>query len=135
MDTKNSADSQTVNAPGKTQDSYAGKIVGSYLSILTKVQCRYEGVVEAFDKAEKTITLTQVKSFGSEGRKGGNDEVPPSQTVHAKVKFRLDFLQKFDIIQKPSSSVDPAIIASEESERPKPPQKQRRLLTGPRNED
>lgn len=97
-------------------DSNANKIVGQLLSILTKVQCRYEGVVEAVDKTEKTITLKSVRSFGTEGRKGGAEEVPPSETVHAKVKFRLDFLVKFDIIKKTQATSDPAIISQEEEE-------------------
>ena len=58
------------------------------------------------------MTLLNVKSFGSEGRKGGN-EIPPSESDIPQVIFKVDHIKDFKIITKPDPILlDPAIISA-----------------------
>ena len=54
-------------------DSYTGCKV----SLITKALVRYEGIVLKLAKVEKAMHLSQVRSFGTEGRKNGQNEMPP----------------------------------------------------------
>jgi protein LSM14 len=49
--------------------------LGSKLHILTIAQVRYEGVLSEVDPVNKAMTLINVKSFGTEGRRGGVNEI------------------------------------------------------------
>jgi protein LSM14 len=42
---------------------------------------RYEGTLVKIDKAARSMHLQNVKSFGSEGRRDGQGEIPGSDTV------------------------------------------------------
>ena len=50
--------------------------MGSKLQILTIAQVRYEGVLSEVDPINKAMTLINVKSYGSEGRRNGVNEIP-----------------------------------------------------------
>jgi protein LSM14 len=43
--------------------------------LITNAQVRYEGTLVEVDKAERSMKLKSVKSFGTEGRRGGVNEV------------------------------------------------------------
>ena len=61
------------------------------------------------------MTLQSVKSFGTEGRRNGVNEIPPSpNTEYDHIKFKVDQLDDLKLIQAPTAQdLDPAIIASE----------------------
>lgn len=67
------------------------------------------------------MSLKNVKGFGTEGRRNGESEIPPSENILGTVKFRVDLVKTFEIIEKKSEeeeeeeeTVDPAIISTEE---------------------
>lgn len=69
------------------------------------------------------MSLKNVKQMGTEGRREGENEIPPNEVVLGMVKFRVDLIKTFDIIEKPESDEevddgDPAIISSEVGEEP-----------------
>ncbi len=50
---------------------------------------RYVGILHEIDSANSTVSLEQVKSFGTEGRKGDPSlEIPPSDNVFEYIIFR-----------------------------------------------
>ena len=64
------------------------------------------------------MTFKNVKGFGTEGRRNGENEIPPSESILGTVKFRVDLVKTFEIIEKPEEEkeeavADPAIISQE----------------------
>jgi protein LSM14 len=54
-------------------------LVGSLLQLITNAQVRYEGTLVEVDKTERSMKLKDVRSYGTEGRRGGVNEVDPSE--------------------------------------------------------
>lgn len=50
------------------------------MQILTIAQVRYEGVLSEVDPINKAMTLINVKSHGTEGRRNGVNEIAPAET-------------------------------------------------------
>lgn len=46
------------------------------------------------------MTLKNVRGFGSEGRKGDGNEIPPFDKELASVKFKVDLIIDFKIVPK-----------------------------------
>ena len=53
------------------------------------------------DKVKKTMSLKDVKNMGTEGRRNGVNELPASENILGMVKFRVDLVKTFKIIEKP----------------------------------
>ena len=51
------------------------QLVGSLIELITNAQVRYEGTLVEVDQAERSMKLKSVRSFGTEGRRGGVNEV------------------------------------------------------------
>ena len=67
------------------------------------------------------MSLKNVKGFGTEGRRNGVNEIPPNESVLGSVKFRVDLVKTFEIIDKPTEEaeeevVDPAIVSQDQTE-------------------
>jgi protein LSM14 len=74
---------------------------------------RYQGTLVDADKSKKTMTLKNVKNFGSEGRRNGVNEVPSSDSILGMVKFKVELIRDFTIVkQEQTEEQDPAIIES-----------------------
>ena len=78
------------------------------------------------------MSLKNVKQMGTEGRRDGENEIPPNEVVLGMVKFRVDLIKTFEIIDKPeeedANDGDPAIISSEvgdEEQEAKKPRQER----------
>jgi hypothetical protein len=65
----------------KSQASKSNDIIGSYLSLITKAESRYEGTLFEVDRQNKTMSLKNVKNFGTEGRRNGENELPKSDSI------------------------------------------------------
>lgn len=50
-------------------------LLGAKISIMTAVGARYEGILREVDAAKKSMVLINVKSFGTEGRRNGVNEI------------------------------------------------------------
>lgn len=88
-------------------------ILGSKLSIVTTAFVRYEGILREVDPINKAMTLINIRCFGTEGRRGGDNEIAPSTTDIGEARFKVDHIKDFKIIGKPEPMLlDPAIISS-----------------------
>lgn len=77
---------------------------------------RYEGVLQEIDPVNKVMTLMNVKSYGTEGRRKGQNEIAASEQDITVARFKVDHIQDFKIIEKPNPALlDPAIISSSTS--------------------
>ena len=91
----------------------SSNILGSKLQIITTAQVRYEGILTQVDPINKAMTLINVKSYGSEGRREGVNEILPADNDIEEVLFKVDHIKDFKIIEKPNPALlDPAIISA-----------------------
>lgn len=80
--------------PGGTAPPNANKI-----SIITKSEIRYEGVLYNINPQDQNITLCNVKSFGTEGRRPGN-ELAPSPQIHDYIIFRGTDIKDLKVLEQ-----------------------------------
>jgi len=91
------------------------------ISIITKANLRYEGILYNINAEDQQITLTQVRSFGTEGRRPGN-EIGPTPDIHEYIVFKgsdikdLKVLENQPVVEKktevPEKPVQPEVSKS-----------------------
>ena len=104
--------------------------VGARLSLISKSDIRYVGVLHEIDSANSTVSLENVVSFGTEGRKGDPaKEVPPSDQVFEYIVFRGSDVKDLRVEQQAAAQQppaqrpvpqDPAIVSVSSSSRDDP---------------
>ncbi|OTF74239.1 LSM14-like protein, partial [Euroglyphus maynei] len=83
---------------------------GSKISLISKSEIRYEGILYTVDPKESTIALAQVRSFGSEDRVV-EKPVPPRDEIFQYIIFRASDIKDLIVDKPPSPALtDPAII-------------------------
>ncbi len=81
------------------------------LSVTSRSDIRYEGTLTALDEDTATIRLSNVRSFGTEGRRRGDDEIPPAppDAVFDYITFRGRDIQDLKVI---TGRIPPAAAAA-----------------------
>jgi protein LSM14 len=110
------------------------EFIESRISLISKSGNRYVGTLVEINSEAGTVSLGDVRVFGTEGRNGGDDENPPSDVVCEQIVFRASDLKDLRIeelaneMAPPAMSQDPTIIASLQSQSRKDgaPQEQQR---------
>jgi protein LSM14 len=79
--------------------------LGSRISLISKKNIRYEGILYSINEADATVALQDVKSFGTEGRElldatGFSTFVPPNDQVHAYLLFRGQDIKDLHVHEK-----------------------------------
>lgn len=67
------------------------------------------------DTAAKTMSLKNVQSFGTEGRRNGVNEVAASENILGMVKFKVELIKEFNIVKQETQEDDPAILEQVEA--------------------
>ena len=97
--------------------------VNSTISLITKSNIRYEGVLVQLKSVGKRLLLKDVKSFGTEGRNNGVNEVPTPaaddpNNLYSLVEFQIPMIKELYVIKQPAAPVvsDPAIVSVTQTE-------------------
>jgi len=98
---------------------------GTKISLISKSDIRYEGILEEINAESSTIALSQVRSFGTEGRIGDpTREIAASPAVYIYICFRAGDVKDLHVVESaapqhapPQVPDDPAILGTA-----KPPQ-------------
>ena len=72
--------------------------IGSKITVVSNMGVRYEGILNAIDTVASTVELTNVVSFGTEGR--GTTQIQGSNTVYPNVVFRGSDIKDLKVIQQ-----------------------------------
>jgi protein LSM14 len=100
-------------APPSNGSLQSGSILGSKISLITNALVRYEGILSEVDPIKKSMTLISVRSFGTEGRRNGVNEINMIDSEIPQVQFKVDQIKDFKIISKPDLTLlDPAILST-----------------------
>ncbi|KAJ3162054.1 Protein LSM14 A [Geranomyces michiganensis] len=93
--------------------------LGSKISLISKSDIRYVGILIQIDQDESTVSLQNVQSWGTEGRRTNPaEELPPSEEIFPYVVFRgadvkdLHVMTAPEVPPAPRVPNDPAVIRS-----------------------
>lgn len=89
--------------------------IGSKISLISKAQIRYEGILSSVDTDRSTVALAKVKSYGTEDRHTDRP-VPPKDGVYEYIIFRGSDIKDITVSEPPKQHHglprDPAIVQS-----------------------
>ncbi|QLQ82471.1 hypothetical protein HG537_0H02330 [Torulaspora globosa] len=90
--------------------------IGKTISLVSVTDNRYVGLLEEIDSEKGTVTLRDVRCFGTEGRKHwGPDEIYPNPTVYRSVKFNGNEVKDLSILDVKLEEVQPVLAPQSQS--------------------
>nr|XP_061814618.1 protein LSM14 homolog B-B-like [Nerophis lumbriciformis] len=89
--------------------------IGSKISLISKAQIRYEGILSSVDTERSTVALAKVKSYGTEDRRT-DSPVPPKVEMYEYIIFRGSDIKDITVSEPVKTHHglprDPAIVQS-----------------------
>ncbi|KAM8914488.1 protein LSM14 homolog B-like [Spinachia spinachia] len=89
--------------------------IGSKISLISKAQMRYEGILSSVDTDRSTVALAKVKSYGTEDRHADRP-APPKDDIYEFIIFRGSDIKDIIVSEPPKPHHglprDPAIVQS-----------------------
>ena len=89
------------------------EFIGALISLISKSDIRYQGLLASINPEQATIALEKVRSWGTEGRLSSqgrsSEEIPPSDHVYEYIMFRAADVKdlKIDDPNPPKQQVAP----------------------------
>lgn len=84
--------------------------IGKTISLISVTDNRYVGLLEDIDSDKGTVTLQNVRCFGTEGRKNwGPEEIYPNPNVYRDVRFNGNEVKDLSILDVKLEEVQPVL--------------------------
>ena len=81
-----------------------GDYIGSKISLISRSEIRYEGILHSINNVDSSLTLQNVKSYGTEGRKQIGPQIPPSAEIYDYIMFKGTDIKDIQIDQVRSTA-------------------------------
>lgn len=93
----------SIDTTNASLGSSPNQFIGSKISLTSKSDIRYEGILYGLDLKEATISVTKVRSFGTEDRPTDRP-IPMSDEIYEFIKFRGADIKSIDVLEPPQQS-------------------------------
>ncbi|KAF5108534.1 hypothetical protein DV452_004796 [Geotrichum candidum] len=77
------------------------QFIGKTITLISNSENRYVGILHEINAQDSTVSLRHVRSYGSEGRRNGINEFPPSDRVFEYIVFRGSDVKDLKISDEP----------------------------------